>query len=54
MKENDLVSVIIPVYNRAETIIRTIDNMLLQTYSNIEILVVDDGSKDNIDEIMSK
>lgn len=48
-----LVSVIIPVYNRASIIKTTIDNILEQSYSDIEIIVVDDGSTDNIKDIMA-
>lgn len=43
----DLISVIIPVYNAEDTIIRCVDSVLKQTYTNIEIVLVDDGSKDN-------
>ncbi|HEV8505015.1 MAG TPA: glycosyltransferase family 2 protein [Chitinophagaceae bacterium] len=41
-----LVSVIIPTYNRATTIGRTIESLLSQTYDNLDIIVVEDGSHD--------
>ena len=41
-----LVSVVIPAYNRAETIRRSVDSVLQQDYRKIELLVVDDASSD--------
>ena len=41
------VSVILPTYNRAYCIQRTIDSVLNQTFSNFELLIVDDASTDN-------
>lgn len=42
-----LVSVIIPVFNREDTIVTTIESVQYQTYKNLEIIVIDDGSTDN-------
>ena len=48
---NNKVSIIIPVYNGENYIRESINSALNQTYKNIEIVVVNDGSKDNTDEI---
>jgi len=49
-----LFSVIIPVYNRAHLIRETIDTVLSQNYPHFEIIIVDDGSKENIKEVVDK
>lgn len=43
-----------PAFNAEKTIVRAIDSVLKQTYSNIELLIINDGSTDNTREIVSK
>ena len=51
---NSLVSIIITTYNHAKFIAVAINSALSQTYNNVEILVIDDGSTDNTRDIVSK
>lgn len=48
---NDLISVIIPVYKVEEYLHRCMESVLTQTYQNLEIILVDDGSPDRCPEI---
>ncbi len=54
MKNNPLVSIITPTYNRASFIEETINSILNQDYKNIEYIVIDDGSTDNTHELLNK
>lgn len=47
-------SIVIPTYNRAHLIEETIQSLLNQTFQDFEIIVVDDGSTDNTEEIIGK
>ena len=52
MQDKNLVTVIIPSYNRAHCIRNSIDSVLNQTHHNLELLVVDDGSKDKTYQVV--
>ena len=49
---NPGISVIIPTYNRAHLISRSAKSVLAQTYPDFELIIVDDGSGDNTEEII--
>jgi glycosyltransferase involved in cell wall biosynthesis len=48
-----LVSVVIPTYNRPQYVTQAIDSVLNQTYPNIEVLVINDGSTDNTLDVLA-
>lgn len=47
-----MVSVITPIYNRSHMIKRTIESVRKQSFQNIEYILVDDGSTDELDDIL--
>ena len=55
---NELISIVIPIYKVEQYLRRCIDSVICQTYKNIEIILIDDGSPDNCgklcDEIKKK
>lgn len=51
---NPLISIIIPTFNRAHLIEETINSIVNQSYSNWECLIVDDGSSDNIKQVLGR
>ncbi|HEX8491230.1 MAG TPA: glycosyltransferase [Pyrinomonadaceae bacterium] len=52
MQDNPFFSVVIPTYNRAHLIRKTIESVLAQEDTDFEIIVVDDGSRDNTEEVV--
>lgn len=51
---NDLISIIMPAYNRGYIIERAIQSVLEQTYQNWELIIVDDASADNTLDVVKK
>lgn len=51
MNQESIISVIVPVYNVEEYLPRCVDSILAQTYQNLEVILVDDGTRDASDKI---
>jgi len=49
-----MISIIIPVYNQAKLLARCLDSIRQQTYNNYEIIIIDDGSTDEIGPVVQK
>lgn len=54
MKEQPLISVIIPVYNVERYLAQCLDSVIHQTYANLEIICINDGSKDGSGDILEQ
>ena len=48
------ISILTPSYNDAESIIETLDSIMEQTYTNWELIIIDDGSTDNTKEVIKQ
>jgi glycosyltransferase involved in cell wall biosynthesis len=51
---SNLVSIIIPIYNRADLIIQTLESISNQTHENFECLIIDDGSEDDTENVVNE
>lgn len=54
MNENNIISIIIPVYNGEKYLSATIQSVIDQTYNNWELIIVDDGSTDNTADVVKQ
>ena len=51
MSDNELISVIVPIFKVEDYLRKCVDSVINQTYKNLEIILVDDGSPDNCPKI---
>ena len=54
MEQTPMVSIIVPVYNVERYLRQCLDSLVNQTYQNVEIICVDDGSADRSGEILNQ
>ena len=54
MEEEPFFSVIIPTYNRSQILIKTLQSVLEQTFQNFEVIIIDNGSTDNTEQVIKK
>lgn len=54
IEDNLLISVVIPTYNRKMFLLKAIESVIRQTYKNIEIIIIDNGSSDGTYEVVKK
>ena len=47
-----LISVVLPAYNVQDTIGESIDSILSQTFTDFELIIINDGSQDNTEEVI--
>lgn len=52
MSDQPLISVVMPAYNHEKFVAETIDSVLCQTWANLELIVIDDGSTDNTADVI--
>lgn len=52
--KKNLISIIVPVYNTAQYLEDCVESIINQTYKNIEIIIINDGSPDESDEVCKK
>ena len=51
---DDLISVIVPVYNVEDYLEKSLSSLLIQTYRKLQVIIIDDGSTDNSGVLWSK
>ena len=52
--KNEKISIIIPVYNTEKYVEKSINSILNQSYKNIELIIINDGSTDNSEKIIKR